>query len=159
MNSRNSAILPGRYKSITTVELVPREFTDYVPVKRRSFITVPASSISSYSPQTFPSYSPEISSTYTTPGNSSYIQLQPTYIQQNSSCNSFIQPSINAINSNIIGNGFQAQYAPSPSLEEAYIPPPHYTLIQNIPNYKLDYLRDLNINISDISLTDPLLNN
>ena len=152
MNGRNSAILPGRYKSITTVELIPREYTDYVPVKRRSFITVPASSISSYPTQTFPSYSPEISSKYTTSGNSPYIQLQPNYIQQNSVYNSFINP-------NIIGNGFQTHYVPGPSLEEAYIPPPHYTLIQNIPNYKLDYLRDLNINISDISLTDPLLNN
>ena len=148
MFERNSAIMPGKYKSITTIELIPREFTDYVPVKRRSFIIVPASSISSYSPQAFPSFTPEISSTFNTSEDSPYIQTQPTYTQQNPIYNSFLQPSINAIDPNIMMN------ADSP-----YIPPAQYTLIRDIPNYRLDYLRDLNINISDISLTDPLLNN
>ena len=105
--------------------------------KRRSFITVPASSISSYSPQTFPSYTPEISSTFATSESYPYIQAQPTYTQQSPIYNSFPQPTINAINPNIIGN------------DSPYIPPAQYTLIQNIPNYRLDYLRDLNINISD----------
>ena len=152
MLTRNSAIIPGRYKSITTTELIPREYTDYIPVKRKSIITVPASSISPYSPQSFPSYNPNISSTFITTGFSPYNQTQPAYIQQNPTYNSFVQPSINVINPNIIGNGFPAQETP-------YIPPAQYTLIQNIPNYKLDYLRDLNINLSDISLIDPLLSN
>ena len=147
MFGSNSTIIPGRYKSITTTELIPREFTDYIPVKRRSFITVPASSISSYSPQTFPSYTPVISSTFATSESYPYIQAQPTYTQQSPIYNSFPQPTINAINPNLIGN------------DSPYIPPAQYTLIQNIPNYRLDYLRDLNINISDISFTDPLLNN
>ena len=148
MFGRNSAIIPGQYKSITTTELIPREFTDYIPVKRRSFITVPASSISSYSPQAFPSYTPEISSEFTTSGASPYIQTQPTYTQQYPIYNSFVEPSTNVIDPNMMMN------ANSP-----YIPPTHYTLIQDIPNYRLDFLRDLNINISDITLTDPLVNN
>ena len=163
MFGRNSVIIPGKYKSITTIELIPREFTDYAPVKRRSFIIVPASSISSYSPQAFPSFTPEISSTFNTSGDSPYIQTQPNYTQQNPIYNSFLQPSINDINQNFIGTGFPPQYTPSPNImmnaDSPYIPPAQYTLIQNIPNYNLNYLRDLNINLSDISFTDPLLNN
>ena len=163
MFGRNSAIIPGKYKSITTTELIPREFTDYIPVKRRSFIIVPASSISSYSPQAFPSFTPEISSTFNTSGDSPYIQTQPTYTQQNPIYNSFLQPSINDINPNFIGNEYPTQYTQSPNIkmneDSPYIRPAEYTLIQNIPNYNLNYLRDLNINISDISFTDPLLNN
>ena len=151
MFGRNSTIIPGRYgkyKSITTTELIPREVTDYIPVKRRSFVMLPASSNSSYSPQAFPSYSPEISSTFINSGAYPNFQTQPTYTQQNTIYNSFLQPSINVIDPNIMMN------ADSP-----YIPPAQYTLIRDIPNYRLDYLRDLYINISDISLTDPLLNN
>ena len=162
MYGGNSTIIPGKYKTVTTTEFIPRQYTDYIPVKRRSLITVPASSIWSYYPKINPSYTIDVSSPFTTTENSPYIQTQPTYTRPSPIYNSITQTS-EVINPNIIENGFTTEYTSSPSLlineDTTYHHPPYYSFIQNIPNYNLDFLRDLNINISDITLTDPLLNN